>query len=199
MHSYMVQQFPLGKRPVSHQKIESWTDKEQTEVETGGKIYEVLAKQRNRSKLTETIGSKIRTAPCDVYNDKGEVYLIPSRRLETMEEEETEEEMTFLESLIQSEPTLEYIFRQMPHREEDHGAIADLMIREQLVAASDGGDDQDGHIVCSIILASEDLLEIHLSSHEVFGEPKDSGRAEMMGVMAIIAYLCQIIKRYDLP
>ena len=87
----------------------------------------------------------------------------------------------------------------MPNKEEHHGAIADLMINEQLVAGSDGGDDQNGHIVCSIILASEDLLDYHISSHEVFGEPKDSGRAEMMGVMAIVVYLCHIIKWYELP
>ena len=84
-------------------------------------------------------------------------------------------------------------FWEMPHSEEEHSNIADLMVRESLVVGSDGWDDQNGRIVCAIILASEDLLDYHISGHEVFGEPKDSGRAEMMGVPAIILYLCQII------
>ena len=118
--------------------------------------------------------------------------------MEMISEEEEHEEETFLEKLVASEPSLGYILREMPHLEADHGAIADLMIQGRLVVGTDGGDDQDGRIVCAVILASDDMLEYHISGHEIYGEPKDSGRAEMMGFTAALIYLCQIIKWHGL-
>ena len=106
---------------------------------------------------------------------------------------------SFIEELIREEPSLERIFRALPHRQEDHEAIADLLVNGNLVAGSNGGDNQDGRIVFSITIASEDLLDVHTSSHEVQGVPKDSGRAEMMGVMVVIVYLCHVIKWHGLP
>ena len=80
-----------------------------------------------------------------------------------------------MESLIRREPSLKRTFEELPCREEDHKAIADLMAEEYLVAGSDGGDNQNGRVVYSITLASEDLLDVNTSSHEVIGGPKDSG------------------------
>ena len=117
----------------------------------------------------------------------------------TIREEEEQKDETFISTLIASEPSLEYVFRGLPHTEAESGTIVDLMIQEKLVVASDGGDNQDGRIVCAIALASEDMLDYHISSHEVYGEPKDSGRAEMMGVTAAVVYLCQLIKWHGLP
>ena len=73
------------------------------------------------------------------------------------------------------------------------------MIERELVAGSDGGDDQDGRIVFTLTLESEDLTEIHSSSHEIKGGPKDLGRAEMMGIMITIVYICHIIEWHGLP
>ena len=139
------------------------------------------------------------TEPCDVYSKNGEIYLIQGKQLETLDEEPAPNKEIFLTSLIALEPTFEYIFREMPYLEEDHSAIADLMAQENLVAGSDGGDDQNGRLACAIIPASDDLLDYHISGHEVYGEPKDSGRAKITGVTAIILYLCHVIKWYDLP
>ena len=141
IQSYLMSQFPIRKRPKSHQKIETWVDRDHTEVEIQGVTYKVTERQRFRSHLRPGAGDKIRTEPCDVYGDKGEVFLLPHRRIETIEEEREEEKSDFLESLVASEPSMGYIFRKIPNKEEDHGAIADLMIKEQLVAGSDGGDD----------------------------------------------------------
>ena len=137
--------------------------------------------------------------PCDVYSDEGEIFLLSGKRLEVINEQAEPSRDTFIKSLIALEPSFEYIFREMPHSEEDHRNIADLIVQESLVVGSNDGYDQNGRIVCAIILASEDLLDYHISGHEVFGEPKDSGRVEMMGVTAIILYLCQIIIWHDLP
>ena len=67
------------------------------------------------------------------------------------------------------------------------------------MAGRDGGDNQDGRIVFTLTLASKDLTEIHSSSHEIKGGPKDSGWAEMMGIMITIVYICHIIEWHGLP
>ena len=108
-------------------------------------------------------------------------------------------EGTSLEELIRREPTLREIFQDLPYETEDHQAIAKLIIGDRLVAGSDGGDHQDGRIVFTVTFASDDLMDIHTSSHEVKGGPKDSGRAEMMGVMITIIYLCHVIEWHGLP
>ena len=199
LRSYIAQTFPLKHRPMGHQIPTSWIDKNQTSVEHEGDTYRIETRKRHRSRLTPQQIDQSRTDPCDVHEDGGELFLIPGQQLATIEEHKDPITETFLESLIAMEPTLGYIFKKMPHLEADHNAIADLMIQDNLVAGSDGGDDQNGRIVCAITIASEDLLDCHTSGHEVYGDPRDSGRAEMTGVTAVILYLCQIIKWHDLP
>ena len=72
------------------------------------------------------------------------------------------------------------------------------MIEGSLVAGSDGGDDHNGRIVFSVVLAAEDLTEVHTSSSEAHGSPKDSGRAELTGLTVAIIYICHLIKWYGL-
>ena len=134
-----------------------------------------------------------------MYEKGAGAYLIPGT-LPTINEEEPEaREQGFLEALIKTEPTYECIFRKLPHRYTDQTAIADLMIQGNLVAGSDGGDDQNGRLVMSVAFSSDDLLESHVSGHEVYGHPKDSGRAETLGLSVAILYLCHLRKWHEIP
>ena len=99
---------------------------------------------------------------------------------------------------IKQDPTLREIFLELPHEEEDHEAIAESIIDGKPVARSDGRDYQDGRIVFTITLASDDLMNVHTSSHEVRGGPKDSGRAEIIGIMTVITYLSHVIEWHNL-
>ena len=159
LQSYIEQLFPLKSRPMGHQKISSWVNNDHTSVEIKGETYGIKKAQRNRSSLIPKPNEQIRMNPCDVYSDEGEIFLLPGKRLEAINEQAEPSRDTFIKSLIALEPSFEYIFREMPHSEEDHSNIADLMIRKSLVVGSDGRDDQNGRIVCAIILASEDLLD----------------------------------------
>ena len=73
------------------------------------------------------------------------------------------------------------------------------MIQGNLVAGSDSGDDQNGRLVISVAFSSDDLLESHVSGHEVYGHPNDSGRVETIGLLVVILYLCCLRKWHDIP
>ena len=137
-----------------------------------------MSKEGDRKRrLQPTTGHTVRNIPCNMYEGKSGTFLLPGT-LETIHKIETKEENgSFLEALIEAEPSFAYIFGELPHEEEDHNAIADLMIQERLIAGSDGGDDQNGRIVFAMVLASDDLLDQHISGHEAYGLPKDLGRA----------------------
>ena len=107
--------------------------------------------------------------------------------------------MSFLGELIKNEPSLMEIFIKLPNTQEDYEEISELLVKGVLVDGSDGGDNHDGRILFRVILASEDVLDIHRSSHEVFGIPKYSGRADMMGVTVSLIYICHIMKWHKHP
>ena len=46
----------------------------------------------------------------------------------------------------------------------------------------------------SVLFVSEDLTEVHLFAHGAYGEPRDSGRAEMMEVTVTVLYLCHLME-----
>ena len=152
-----------------------------------------------KQRLQLTTGKTMRNIPCDIYEGKYGAFLMPGM-LQTIHKIDTEEEEgSFLDALIEAEPSFEYIFQELPHAEEDRNAISEFMIQGKLNAGSDDGDDQNGRIVFAMVFASDDLIDQHVSGHEAYGLPKDSGRAEIMGVTEVIIYLCQIISWYYLP
>ena len=53
-------------------------------------------------------------------------------------------------------------------------------------------------MVFALTLTSGDLNSVHTSEHEVYGGPRDSGRAEMTGVVINIYYLTELIQYMDL-
>ena len=73
----------------------------------------------------------------------------------------------------------------------------ELLENGELVAGCEGGDNQNGRMVFSVLFTSEDLHEMHLSSHKAHGLPTDSGRAEIMGLTVVILYLCHLMEWYE--
>ena len=144
-------------------------------------------------------GTTFKGIPYDVHEHRGVMELILSRYKQKIETDTDTEEVTFIGELIRSKPSLRKILIKLPTRQEDHEEIAELLTNGALVAGSDNGDDHYGRIVFMVLFASEDLLDIHRSSHEVYGEPKDSGRAEMMGITVTLIYICHVIKWHKLP
>ena len=175
-----------------HQNIKSWTDQELTGVLTEIGEFQVVKKGRKMILREGSTGTDKRV-PCDTYDYGRGEELIAYQKSEQEVPQREFKEGTFLEELINRDPPLREIFRKLPYATEDHQALAKL-IENELVTGSDGGDNQDGRIVFTLTLASEDLTEIHSSSHEIKGGPKDSGQAEMMGIMMTIVYICHTIE-----
>ena len=48
------------------------------------------------------------------------------------------------------------------------------------------------------MVAADDLTEIHISSNDARGYPKDSGRAEITGLTVIIIYICHLLEWYNI-
>ena len=197
IRSYITNKLPTTENPAAHQYAEAWIDRENTEVSTKEGVFNITQEGRRRV-LGRCTSTKHTYIPCDIIKQGGRTELIATREV-TPAEPRTEEPVTFLGSLIQKEPQLREVFEALPSETEDHMAIADLISAQELVAGSDGGDDQNGRIVFAITLTSEDLTEVHTSSHEIIGGPKDSGRAEMMGIMTTVIYLCHILEWYRMP
>ena len=149
--------------------------------------------------LEEGSTGSINIIPCDVHECVNRTELIAYKETGSEITMSDEAEGTFIEELIKREPSLGQIFQELPHADEDHQALAELIIDDKLVAGSDGGDNQDDRIVFTVTLASEELTDIHTSSHKIRGGSKDSGRAEMMGIMVIIIYLSHVIEWHGLP
>ena len=197
LHSYIKSRLPKQNRTRGHQQIRSWVDRELTGVTSDGKEYQVT-KSGRRKVLKEGPTNTPKPVPCDIHDYGGRIELIAYKEIGNEDPGTTKKRGTFLEELIRREPTMKGIFKNLPHAEQDHQAIAELIREDRLVAGSDGGDDQDGRIVFSITIAADDLLDIHTSSHEIDGGPKDSGRAEMMGVMTTIIYLIHVIEWHSI-
>lgn len=198
LQSYIDPKFPITKKNMTHQIQDTWTNPERTEVELHGEHYKVDMTTRRRH-MTPATSPSFKHLQCDVHEMTNKIYLMPGTAEPIHEEENEEKELNFVETLIRQEPAFEYIFRRMPTRYEDQTAIADMMIQGKLVAGTDGGDNQEGRLVMAIVLSSDDLTEHHTSGHEVFGQPKDSGRAEIFGLTAAVIYLCHLMKWHGIP
>ena len=195
---YINQEFPIEPRKSSHQIRQSWRTVDGSQIETAGRTYRTESALRYR-KLAPADSTSFKGVPCDVFKKGGELYLMPGIYPSIPEDGQATTELGFLDTLIEEEPSYGYIFRKLPHRHEEQGTIADLMIQGVLVAGTDGGDNQDGRLVMAITLASEDLTEVHVSGHEVYGNPRDSGRAEIVGLSAAILYLNHLRKWHNIP
>ena len=198
IRSYISQRFPIKPEKSTHQIQQSWRTADGTEVETKGNTYRATTTLR-KQRLIPAPSKTFKEVPCDVYEKNNALYLMPGDQPDIPVIRQKPSEKGFLETLIAEEPTYEYIFRELPHRYEEQTAIADLMIQECLVAGTDGGDDQNGRLVMSITLASDDLTEMHVSGHDVYGYPRDSGRAEIVGLCAVILFLNHLRKWHDIP
>ena len=73
----------------------------------------------------------------------------------------------------------------------------ELLENDELVAGCDGGDNQNGRMVFSVLFTSEDLNEMHLSSHKAHGLLKESVRAKIMGLTVVIIYLCRLMEWFE--
>ena len=113
MASYMSPLLPIQKRPIGHQIVKSWMNKGKDEVEINGKVYEVSKEGGRKQILQPSTGNTVKSIPCDIYEGKSGTFLL-SGMLETIHEIETEEEGgSFLDALIEAEPSFEYIFREL--------------------------------------------------------------------------------------
>lgn len=198
MDSYISHVLPSKTVTKGHQKECAWTDQSRSKIETQGKTYSIKQKGR-RQYLEESRTKSNMIVPCDVYNYGNGMELIASKHIQYKIDACENKVTYFIEELIREEPSMEQICKALPHHQEDHKAIADLLANGNLVAGRDGGDNQDVRIVFSITIASEDLFNVHTLSHEVQGGPKDSGRAEIIGIMVVIVDLCHVIKWNELP
>ena len=48
------------------------------------------------------------------------------------------------------------------------------------------------------MVAADDLTEIHVSSNDARGYPKDSGRAEITGLAVTLIYICHLLEWYNI-
>ena len=197
LRSYIDNKLPRPRVHEGHQKEHAWTDAKNRGVSTEDGDF-VIVQRGRRKALIEGNSESHKYIPCDVYDHGEGLELIARAQPWKGTPDPHDAPNSFLEGLKSREPSLAEIFQELPYAEEDHRAIAELMRDGKLVAGCDGGDNQNGRIVFNMTLASEDLLDIHSSSHEILGGPKDSGRAETMGIMITVIYLCHVIEWYGL-
>ena len=86
---------------------------------------------------------------------------------------------------------------RLPTSELDRSAILELLKVGELVLGSNGSAMDLVRETFASTVASADLTTIYMSAHEARGEPHESGRAELFGVVILVKYGTVLLDYHD--
>ena len=185
--SEITPRLPFKQRPPSdHQLFLGLLNVERTHFLYRGEPHKINTRLRAAPFVDKQTSESPFTVPCDVISKNRQNYVIRPFQ-----------ECIFLPNMrspqTHTDPLNQYL-QSLPSSASDIEHLCDLANDGELHAASDGSAKNGNKSTFSVCLSSSDMTTFHISAHEARGLPHDSGRAELHGLLIIVAYLSKTLR-----